>query len=65
VVCQENWGACFDLDLKDLESTNGTYMRGELIKQRKLSHGDKFQIGNTVLQFILQDRDRGRTFEIG
>jgi pSer/pThr/pTyr-binding forkhead associated (FHA) protein len=47
-----------------LGSTNGTYMRGESIKQRRLSHGDKFQIGNTVLQFILQDRDRGRTYEI-
>jgi len=51
--------------LKDLGSTNGTYMRGELIKQRRLSHGDKFQIGNTVLQFILQDRGNSRTYEIG
>jgi len=51
--------------LRDLESTNGTYMRGALIKQRKLSHGDKFHIGNTVLQFILQDSGRGRIYEIG
>jgi pSer/pThr/pTyr-binding forkhead associated (FHA) protein len=51
--------------LKDLESTNGTYMRGVLITQRKLSHGDKFQIGNTVLQFILQDSGSSRTYEIG
>ena len=51
--------------LKDLGSTNGTYMRGELINQKKLSHGDKFQIGNTVLQFILQDRGNSRTYEIG
>ena len=51
--------------LRDLESTNGTYMRGALIKQRKLSHGDKFNLGNTVLQFILQDSGRGRTYEIG
>ncbi|MCJ7547115.1 MAG: FHA domain-containing protein [Deltaproteobacteria bacterium] len=50
--------------LKDLDSTNGTYMRGAYIRQRKLSHGDKFRIGNTVLQFILQDSGRGRTFEI-
>jgi pSer/pThr/pTyr-binding forkhead associated (FHA) protein len=50
--------------LRDLESTNGTYMRGALIKQRKLSHGDKFHIGNTVLQFILQDSGRGRIYEI-
>jgi pSer/pThr/pTyr-binding forkhead associated (FHA) protein len=50
--------------LKDLDSTNGTYMEGAYIRQRKLSHGDKFRIGNTVLQFILQDGSRGRTYEI-
>jgi pSer/pThr/pTyr-binding forkhead associated (FHA) protein len=50
--------------LKDLDSTNGTYMRGAYIRQRKLSHGDKFRIGNTVLQFILQDSGRDRTYEI-
>ena len=50
--------------LKDLDSTNGTYMEGAYIRQRKLSHGDKFRIGNTVLQFILQDSGRGRTYEI-
>jgi pSer/pThr/pTyr-binding forkhead associated (FHA) protein len=51
--------------LKDLDSTNGTYMRGSYIRQRKLVHGDKFRIGNTILQFILHDYSRGRTFEIG
>jgi pSer/pThr/pTyr-binding forkhead associated (FHA) protein len=50
--------------LKDLDSTNGTYMEGAYIRQRKLSHGDKFRIGNTVLQFILQDSGRDRTYEI-
>ena len=54
-----------DFILKDLDSTNGTYMRGTLIKERRLSHGDKFQVGNTVLQFILQDIIGGRTYEIG
>jgi len=51
--------------LKDLNSTNGTFMRGAYIRQRKLSHGDKFRIGNTILQFILHDYSRGRTFDIG
>jgi pSer/pThr/pTyr-binding forkhead associated (FHA) protein len=50
--------------LKDLDSTNGTYMRGAYIRQRKLSHGDKFRIGKTVLQFILQDRGGERTYDI-
>jgi pSer/pThr/pTyr-binding forkhead associated (FHA) protein len=39
-------------------------MRGAYIRQRKLSHGDKFRIGNTILQFILHDYSRGRTYEI-
>ena len=50
--------------LKDLDSTNGTHMRGSSIRQRKLRHGDKFRIGDTILQFILQDSGRGRTYEI-
>ena len=68
LVSREHAAIVFDEDafiLKDLDSTNGTYMRGVLIKQRKLSHGDKFHIGNTVLQFILQDIVSGRTYEIG
>lgn len=51
--------------LKDLDSTNGTHMRGVSIRQRKLRHGDKFRVGDTVLQFILQDSGRSRTYEIG
>jgi len=50
--------------LKDLDSTNGTHMRGTSIRQRKLRHGDKFQVGDTVLQFILQETGRNRTYEI-
>jgi len=49
--------------LKDLDSTNGTHMRGASIRQRKLRHGDKFRVGDTVLQFILQESGRNRTYE--
>jgi pSer/pThr/pTyr-binding forkhead associated (FHA) protein len=50
--------------LKDLDSTNGTHMRGASIRQRKLRHGDKFKVGDTMLQFILQETGRNRTYEI-
>jgi pSer/pThr/pTyr-binding forkhead associated (FHA) protein len=50
--------------LKDLESTNGTLMNGARIQQTDLSHGDKFRIGDTTLQFILQDTGTVETFEI-
>ena len=68
MVSREHAAIVFDEDafiLKDLGSTNGTYMEGELIEQRELSHGDKFYMGNTVLQFILQESGSGRTYEIG
>jgi pSer/pThr/pTyr-binding forkhead associated (FHA) protein len=51
--------------LKDLESTNGTRMKDTLIKQADLRHGDRFRVGDTVLQFILEENRRARTYEIG
>jgi pSer/pThr/pTyr-binding forkhead associated (FHA) protein len=50
--------------LKDLESTNGTMMNGALIQQADMRHKDKFRIGNTTLQFILEDFGGGRVYEI-
>ncbi len=51
--------------LKDLDSTNGTLINGALIKQASLRHGDKFRVGDTTFQFILQDNPRNTTYEIG
>jgi pSer/pThr/pTyr-binding forkhead associated (FHA) protein len=67
MVSREHAAIVFHEDafiLLDLDSTNGTYMEGALIKERELSHGDKFNLGTTVLQFILQDSGRDRTYEI-
>ena len=33
----------------DLSSTNGTYVNGERVEQKKLSPGDEIRIGNTRL----------------
>lgn len=41
--------------IKDLDSTNGTYVNGELIKQAVLKSGDKIDIGDTVLRFNYND----------
>lgn len=51
--------------LKDLDSTNGTVINGAIIKQANLGHGDKFRVGETTFQFILQDNPRNTTYEIG
>jgi diguanylate cyclase (GGDEF)-like protein len=41
--------------IRDLNSTNGTYVNGELIQQWILSPGDKITVGETVLRFNYSD----------
>jgi diguanylate cyclase (GGDEF)-like protein len=41
--------------IKDLASTNGTYVNNELIDQSTLNAGDKIQIGDTVLSLSYND----------
>ncbi len=41
--------------IKDLGSTNGTYVNGEMIRQRILTPGDKITIGETILRFSYND----------
>ncbi len=50
--------------LKDLGSTNGTYMKSKKIEKARIRHRDKFQIGDTVIQFILEETTGGRVYEI-
>ena len=37
--------------LRDLGSTNGTYVNDEPIRERTLEDGDRITIGETVLEF--------------
>ncbi|MCP5105391.1 MAG: FHA domain-containing protein, partial [bacterium] len=41
--------------IKDLDSTNGTYVNGEPVKHAVLKSGDKIDIGDTVLRFNYKD----------
>lgn len=41
--------------LKDLLSTNGTYVNGKLITNKVLKSGDKIKIGETTLRFSYND----------
>ncbi len=50
--------------LKDLESTNGTMLNGKPVTAAELKNRDRFQIGDTDMQFILEDTGRPKTFEI-
>lgn len=45
-----------DVFVEDLNSTNGTFVNGEPVRVRKLSDGDKIQVGTTtILKFGYQD----------
>ena len=41
--------------IRDLDSTNGTYVNGESVTQATLKAGDKIQVGDTVLQLSYSD----------
>jgi two-component system, cell cycle response regulator len=45
--------------LKDLGSTNGSFVNDQRIKQQVLNSGDHIKIGSTVLEFILTTADAG------
>ncbi len=46
-----------DSFLEDLNSTNGTYVNGRLIKKHALQHGDTITIGHHQLRFVDQQSD--------
>ncbi len=41
--------------LKDMGSTNGTYLNGSKVKEAYLAPGDTIKIGNTLLEFVAFD----------
>lgn len=53
-----------EFKLQDLGSTNGTIMNGTMIEVASIKHRDKFRVGNTTFQFILEDTKKGNTYEI-
>jgi pSer/pThr/pTyr-binding forkhead associated (FHA) protein len=42
--------------VEDLKSTNGTLLNQKTISREVLHHGDRLQIGETTLQFIVDER---------
>ncbi|VAW64879.1 hypothetical protein MNBD_GAMMA09-781 [hydrothermal vent metagenome] len=49
--------AIFDITIKDLGSTNGTYVNSELVKEKRLKHGDHIRIGTH--EFKIYDDQAG------
>lgn len=48
-----------DFHLKDLGSTNGSFVNGKRIKNVVLKSGDMIRLGNTELEFIVSDVNKG------
>ena len=49
VHCRLTATAAGDLEVRDLESTNGTYVNGERIDAVRLAPGDRVQVGRVEL----------------
>src|SRR3978361_2331088 len=47
-----------DSFLEDLNSTNGTYVNGKLIKKHALQHGDVITAGHHQLRFVEDDEQQ-------
>jgi len=43
------------ITLTDLGSTNGTFVNGEAVRKRALTHGDVIRIGHHEMQFVDED----------
>jgi pSer/pThr/pTyr-binding forkhead associated (FHA) protein len=40
--------------LVDLDSTNGTFLNSQLVKEQTLRHGDVIRIASTVLKYVVE-----------
>jgi pSer/pThr/pTyr-binding forkhead associated (FHA) protein len=52
-----------DSFLEDLNSTNGTYVNGKLIKKHALAHGDVVTVGHHQLRYVEDDDAQQDEFE--
>lgn len=43
------------LELRDLDSTNGTYVNGQRVEQARLASGDRVQMGRMELVALKED----------
>jgi pSer/pThr/pTyr-binding forkhead associated (FHA) protein len=46
-----------DSFLEDLNSTNGTYVNGKIVKKHALQHGDSITVGHHSLRFVENETD--------
>ncbi len=45
--------------IRDLNSTNGVVLNGSEVQVAELKHGDRIELGEQFLRFLLEKRERG------
>ncbi len=50
--------------VRDMGSTNGIKVNGSRVTAADLKHGDRIEMGEHVLQYILERRERVTTYEL-
>jgi pSer/pThr/pTyr-binding forkhead associated (FHA) protein len=50
--------------VRDLASTNGVRVNGAAVEASVLKHGDRLEIGSCELQYVVEPRDGGRTWQL-
>ena len=52
--------------VRDLGSTNGIKVGGARVQVADLKHGDRIELGEHVLQYLVEERERApRAFQVG
>jgi pSer/pThr/pTyr-binding forkhead associated (FHA) protein len=59
VHCRLTVSADGDLEVRDLDSTNGTFVNGERVQQAQLSDGDRIQVGRLELLVTREAAESG------
>ncbi len=52
-----------DSFIEDMNSTNGTYLNGSLIKKQALTHNDVIKVGKHEIRYLNSDAASGNDFE--
>jgi len=50
--------------VRDMGSTNGTFVNGSQVQSADLKHGDKITVGEHTLQYLLEKKERGGSYDL-
>ena len=50
--------------IRDMGSTNGTFVNGSRVEAADLKHGDKITVGEHTLQYLLEKRESAGSYDL-